>query len=155
MLPWQEVLPAQAPAPAPAAVVAESQPKLPVPTVAVAAVLVKSDIQRCTFRLKVCQCCDFACDLRLFATFRHSAAIARCARRVAHFPRRSIPCGRKVPKVIATTHINMVTTLRNILHAKNLTVGDSWSQLHSDKAAGLKPCTPTQSLAHEVRATNK
>ena len=69
--------------------------------------------QRCTFRLKVCQYCDFACDLRLLATFRHSAAIARCTRRAAHFPRCIIPCGRKVPKVIATTHINMVTTLRN------------------------------------------
>ena len=92
-------------------------------------------MQRCTFLLKVCQYYDFACNLRLFATFRHSAAIARCRCRVAHFP-----------EVIATTYMNMVTTLRNISHAKNLTAGDGWCHLaisrvclHSDKGVGLNP----------------
>ena len=108
-------------------------------------------MQRCTFLLKVCQYYDFACNLRLFATFRHSAAIARCRCRVAHFP-----------EVIATTYMNMVTTLRNISHAKNLTAGDGWCHLaisrvclHSEKGVGLNPYAPSQSLAHEARVTNK
>ena len=66
--------------------------------------------QRCTSRRTVLQSCEFFCDLRLFLTFRHSAAIVQCIRKVAHFADRTVPCSRKVPKVIATTCTNMVTT---------------------------------------------
>ena len=105
-----------------------------------------------------------------FATFRNISPL--CGHRtllvqsstlsVSQAATRSIPCGRKVPEVIATTHMNMVTTLRNISHAKNLTAGDGWCHLaisrvclHSEKGVGLNPYAPSQSLAHEARVTNK
>ena len=67
--------------------------------------------QRRTFRHKVIQSCDFSCDLRLFVTFRHSAVIAHCVRKVAHFARRTVLCGREEMKMSRNELRFMVTSL--------------------------------------------
>ena len=84
------------------------------------------------FTMKCINLATFPTILRPFATFatlRRACGHLRLLRRLTHFTCHTAPCGGKVPKVIIATCIHMVTTLQNISHTYNLTVGMSWREL--------------------------